>query len=56
MKSKIDLTIERLIRSKFKNIETAKKDKRISALLKDNADITSLSKSDKASLIQILSS
>lgn len=54
MKSKIDLTIEKLIRSKFKNIETAKKDKRISALLKDNADITSLSKRDKESLFKIL--
>lgn len=56
MKSRIDLTIERLIRSKFKNIETAKKDKRISALLKDSADILFLSKKDKSLLIKILTS
>jgi hypothetical protein len=54
MKARIDLTIEKLIRSKYKNIELAKKDKRISALLKDNADINSLSKKEKALLIEIL--
>ena len=54
MKSKIDLTIERLIRSKYRNIENAKRDRRISALLKDCADILSLSKRDKESLLQLL--
>lgn len=54
MKTKIDLTIEKLIRSRFKNIELAKKDKRISALLKDSADIVSLSRKEKARLIEIL--
>lgn len=56
MKSKIDSLIERLIRSKFKSIENAKKDRRISVLLKDSVDVTSLSKRDKASLIQTLNS
>ena len=56
MKSKTDLIIEKLIRHKFRTIESAKKDIRISKLLRDGMDITSLSKRDKASLIQILNS
>lgn len=56
MKSKMDLLIEKLIRSKFKNIDLAKKDKRISVLLKDSMDIYSLPKRDKIYLIEILKS
>lgn len=56
MKSKIDLTIDRLIKSKFRTIENAMKDKRISALLKGGADISVLSKRDKAMLMSILTS
>ncbi len=56
MKPKIDLTIERLIKAKFKNIDNAKKDKRISALLRDSVDVFSLSKIDKVLLIKILES
>ena len=56
IKSRIDLTIEKLIRSKFRTIENAMKDKRISALLNSNADISILSKRDKALLVGILTS
>ena len=56
MKPRIDLTIERLIKSKFRTIENAMKDKRISALLNSNADISILSKREKAHLVGILTS
>jgi hypothetical protein len=56
MTSKIDLTIEKLIKSKFRTVENAMKDKRISALLKGGVDISALSRRDKAILIGILTS
>ena len=56
MKPRVDLTIERLIKSKFRTIENAMKDKRISALLRGGADISVLSKRDKTLLIGILTS
>ena len=56
IKSRIDLTIEKLIRSKFRTIENAMKDKRISALLNSNADISILSKREKDHLVGILTS
>jgi hypothetical protein len=54
MKTKMDLLIEKLIRNKFKNIDLAKKDKRISLIL-DKKEISLLSKRDKLELVKILS-
>jgi hypothetical protein len=53
MKSKMDLLIERLIRSKYKNIENARKDKRIYSLLSGKI-FSELSKKEKEELIKIL--
>jgi hypothetical protein len=54
VKSKTDLIIDKLIRHKFKTIESARKDRRISLIL-DNKEISLLSKRDKLELIRILS-
>lgn len=53
MKSKIDLTIEKLIRSRYRNIENARKDKRILSILSGKI-FSELSKREKEELIKIL--
>ena len=53
MKTRIDMLIESIIKDKFKNIDNAKKDKRIFYLLKDK-NIFELSKREKEHLLNIL--
>ena len=53
IKSKLDLVIERIIKNKFKNLEIAKKNKKISTFLM-NKNLSDLSKKEKEVFIQIL--
>jgi len=52
--NRVDSLIERIIKNKFRNLDNAKKDKRIKKILKDEINISNLSKREKDELISIL--
>jgi hypothetical protein len=54
MKSRIDLIIEKLIKSKYRTLENARKDRKISDLLSGSNDLCLLPKREKAKLLSLL--
>ena len=56
IKDKLDLLIEKLLKIKYKDLEKAKKNPKISNLFKNKKDLSFFSKKEKLFLIEILGS
>jgi|688.fasta_scaffold315136_2 hypothetical protein len=56
IKDRLDILIDKLLKSKYKNIERAKKDPKVSILFKNKKDLSFFSKKEKLLLIETLGS